>query len=133
MFSLPSHVKNFGYLYILVTGGRFFSDDRRLLETLDFLREKARQRDLVVVIVQGGAAGADKIARQWAWNNCVRCITERAKWTVYGKAAGPMRNQAMLDKYPIDVAVAMPGGGGTANMVDRCKAAGIPVLGDGLR
>ena len=47
-----------------------------------------------------------------------------ADWTKHGKAAGPIRNQKMLDECP-DLVVAFPGGKGTADMVRRAMKAGI--------
>jgi hypothetical protein len=44
-----------------------------------------------------------------------------------GKAAGPIRNQRMIDEGKPDLVIAFPGGRGTADMVSRAKKAGIPV------
>jgi len=46
-----------------------------------------------------------------------------ADWETYGRAAGPIRNQKMLDSEQINLCVAFPGGAGTADMVARCKKA----------
>lgn len=51
-----------------------------------------------------------------------------ADWPRYGKAAGPMRNQQMVDEGKPDVVLAFPGGRGTADMVRRAKAAGVRVV-----
>lgn len=58
----------------------------------------------------------------------VSCLTEIADWSKYGKAAGPMRNQKMLDEYKPDLVVALPGGRGTADMVSRARVAGVEVI-----
>jgi hypothetical protein len=50
-----------------------------------------------------------------------------ANWKKHGRAAGPMRNQQMLDEGKPDLVIAFPGGSGTADMVRRAKAAGVPV------
>jgi len=52
----------------------------------------------------------------------------RAKWSKHGRAAGPIRNQEMIDECKPDLVVAFPGGRGTADMVRRAKAAGIRVI-----
>lgn len=49
-----------------------------------------------------------------------------ADWGRYGKAAGPIRNQEMLESG-IDLVIALPGGRGTADMVRRAEGAGVPV------
>lgn len=52
--------------------------------------------------------------------------THRADWATYGDSAGPRRNQEMVDSG-LDLLIAFPGGMGTADMVRRAKAAGVPV------
>ena len=55
-----------------------------------------------------------------------------ADWETHGRAAGPIRNEKMLTWKP-DLVVAFPGGVGTADLVRRAEAAGVPVqrfLGD---
>jgi hypothetical protein len=51
----------------------------------------------------------------------------KADWRKYGAAAGPIRNQRMLEGPP-DIVVAFAGGKGTADMVQRARAAGIAVI-----
>jgi hypothetical protein len=51
----------------------------------------------------------------------------KAEWKKYGPAAGPIRNQRMLDWGP-DLVVAFSGGKGTADMVRRARAAGVEVI-----
>jgi hypothetical protein len=142
---LPARVKHAGYLFVLVTGGRKYSDQYTLCDALDRIEELCDRAQLHMTVVQGGATGADKIARQWAWDNSKRCISERANWrdltqpdavirtgrtgAKYDARAGFRRNQRMIDKHQPDICVAAPGGNGTADMVDRCHAAGIPVCG----
>jgi hypothetical protein len=50
-----------------------------------------------------------------------------ADWARHGNAAGLVRNQQMLDDGKPDLAVAFPGGKGTADMVRRARKAGIPI------
>lgn len=52
-----------------------------------------------------------------------------ADWTQYGNAAGPMRNQAMLELGKPTEAHAYPmkGSRGTWDMIRRLRDAGVPV------
>jgi excisionase family DNA binding protein len=50
-----------------------------------------------------------------------------AQWEVYGKSAGPRRNEHMLREGKPDGFVAFPGGVGTAHLVRIAKAAGVKV------
>jgi hypothetical protein len=57
----------------------------------------------------------------------VQVIARPADWRRYGRAAGPIRNKEMLAHRP-QLAVAFPGGTGTADMVGKAKAAGLDVV-----
>jgi len=112
---------------VLVCGGRNFSDRDRVFAKLNHLYYDP---DVwMFEIIQGGATGADMIAKEWTKNKvgCF-CWTYTADWKKYGKAAGPIRNQRMIDEGRPDICVAFPGGKGTADIVRRCKAAGIEVI-----
>jgi hypothetical protein len=79
-----------------------------------------------LVIIEGGARGADTMARKWAANWGCDCITEKADWDKYGRKAGPIRNREMMKHKP-DLVVAFPGGAGTADMIEVAEAAGVTV------
>ena len=83
-------------------------------------------------VLQGGAEGADRCARQWAQQRGIPWDTFPADWAQYGKAAGPRRNATMLQALQSagdDIAVmAFPGGAGTADMVHKAETAGVPLL-----
>lgn len=81
-----------------------------------------------VRIVTGGAKGVDQVAIDWAVVNWVYFTEYPAKWDLLGQAAGPIRNQEMLDQEKPNVVVAFPGGKGTANMVKLAKKAGVPII-----
>ncbi len=108
---------------VLVCGGRCFDDEALVQATLNGLG--------VTHIIEGGASGADTLAWRWARANLgggSEHISQfKARWDVHGKAAGPIRNQEMLDEGKPDLVVAFDGGRGTADMVRRAERAGIPV------
>ncbi len=105
---------------VIVTGGRNYSDVLTLRRALGEISRVWPR----FVLVQGGAAGADKIAREWSGG--VDCETWRADWKQHGKAAGPIRNKEMLD-HGADLVIAFPGGKGTANMVGLAHKHDVPV------
>lgn len=90
--------------------------------------EVGNSRGPITSMIAGGARGADTMARHLAhaWN--VRFRAFAADWKTHGRAAGPIRNQRMLDEGKPDLVVAFPGGRGTADMVRRARAAGVPVM-----
>ncbi|MDE2096518.1 MAG: DUF2493 domain-containing protein [Patescibacteria group bacterium] len=110
---------------VLVCGGRFYGNEEFVFATLDALDAEIR----ITRLINGGATGADALAREW-WKSKQwgEPETYRAKWTKYGKPAGPIRNQQMLDEGKPDLVVAFPGGSGTADMIARAKAAGVRVI-----
>jgi len=55
-------------------------------------------------------------------------VPYKADWHLHGKAAGPKRNQRMLDHGRPKRVIAFPGGKGTADMVDRARVAGVDVI-----
>lgn len=101
-----------------------FCDDHNLWSTPD---RDGNKMPLGITIIHGGARGADSLADQWAVVNWVPFEEYKADWKTYGKAAGAIRNQRMLDEGKPDVVIAFPGGTGTADMIRRAKRAGIPV------
>lgn len=109
---------------VLVCGGRDYSHRSRVDDVLDFPSLGVHP----TLIIVGSEAGADGLACDWASRNDIPCTVYWADWEAHGKAAGPLRNQRMLDEGKPDFVVAFPGGRGTADMVRRAKAAGVPVL-----
>ena len=104
----------------LVCGGRDFKDKDCVFSVLDGLSIDA--------VVHGGADGADRLAGEWAISRKVPEIIVPAQWKGYGKSAGPIRNQWMLDFTKVDTVIAFPGGRGTANMVNLAREAELMVI-----
>lgn len=106
---------------VLVCGGRDYSEDSHMEEILcDLPREG-------LVIIHGGAKGADACAARWAKCYGVPSHEFPANWNEHGRAAGPIRNQTMIERGKPDLVIAFEGGPGTADMVRRAKKAGIEV------
>jgi hypothetical protein len=108
---------------ILVCGGREYNAYWVLKEELG----KLSLRHKITEIIEGGAKGADALAREWAHRCGIKNTTFTADWLGEGPKAGPLRNQRMLDEGKPDLVVAFPGGKGTADMVKRARKAGVPV------
>jgi UDP-N-acetylmuramoylalanine-D-glutamate ligase len=108
---------------VLVCGGRDYSKASVVRATLDAIHAKTP----VTLVIHGGATGADHLAWLWAGSKRIPSDSYPANWNAHGKAAGPIRNEAMLARNP-DLVVAFPGGKGTAHMVRIAKAKGTKVL-----
>ena len=113
----------------LVTGGRLYS-----MQPYDWLRLDALG---ATALYEGEADGADFCALGWATSRGLPVRRFPAEWDAHGKAAGPMRNAAMLEAareeaqqtgQPLLVA-AFPGGSGTADAghgpSSSCSTGGI--------
>ena len=109
---------------VLVCGGRQYDDARNVDRTLDAL-DRANGP---LTIIEGGQAGADELAHRWASRRQRPHIQVVAEWSQHGRAAGPIRNQRMIDEHHPDLVLAFTGGHGTADMVRRARAAGVPVF-----
>lgn len=108
---------------ILVCGGRDFSDRAFIERTLTRLAKV----ESIDAVIEGNASGVDRIAGFWARQRDIPNLKFAADWEGLGRAAGPIRNQRMLDEGRPDLVIAFPGGRGTADMVRRAKAAGVKV------
>jgi hypothetical protein len=115
---------------VLVCGGRRYTDRQRIATEL-----AAIAPDMVITgtrpradLADDAQVGADQIAATWAKATGVACEIYDAAWHVYGHAAGPRRNQRMLDRGRPNLVLAFPGGAGTRDMVARARLAGTPVI-----
>ncbi|WP_160051218.1 DUF2493 domain-containing protein [Nocardiopsis sp. FR26] len=111
---------------VIVTGGRDYTDQNTVARTLQSLYLAPLSPGNPPTLVHGGAPGADRLAAKYAHAHYWPVHEFPANWRRHGPAAGPIRNQQMADAGA-DLCIAFPGGRGTADMVSRAKAAGIPV------
>ena len=105
---------------ILVCGSRHFKDR-------DLMTNRMFHFGRDVVVIHGGAEGADKMAGEIAAFLGLKVEVFPADWKTHGKKAGPLRNQRMLDEGKPDHVVAFPleGSVGTWDMIRRAQRAGI--------
>ena len=108
---------------VLVCGGRDFDDAMTLGSWLGGVHNKAG----ITLLIEGGARGADFMARKFAEWQKIPVKTFKADWAL-GKKAGPIRNRKMLEEGKPDLVVAFQGGAGTANMIKQARDAGVRVI-----
>ena len=115
---------------ILVTGDREWDDVPRVVEALSVYAPGT-------VLVHGACRGADNVCAAVAETLGFIVKGYPADWARYPRAAGPIRNQQMLDMEhwangPIDVCLAfhnhIEDSKGTADMVHRAGKAHVPVV-----
>lgn len=111
-------------LVVLVFGSRTWTDKEAIRQQLRALLPIKR-------LIHGGAFGADTLAGQLAQELGISVTAYRidpAAWRRFGRAAGPMRNQAMLDVEQPDLAMGFRCAGsspGTDDMARRARQAGV--------
>lgn len=109
---------------VLVCGGRDYADGA----AVDMWLGHMHGNRAFSLLIEGGARGADTLARQFAGRSGIPVQTFPADWKKHGKAAGAIRNRQMLAEGAPDLVVAFPGGRGTADMVRQARAAGLSVV-----
>lgn len=118
---------------VLVCGGRGYDDwlffKKEMTDIINPL-SKYEEAFYDVVIIQGGASGADFMAKMWAQeHNCLwKDHEHKADWKRYGKSAGYIRNAQMYQAENPDLVVAFPGGDGTAGMIKIAKKGRTKVI-----
>jgi len=108
-----------------VCGTRNFSDEKVIRDVMRRLPEES-------VIIEGGAKGADSIAKKIGGERGMEVLEFAADWDKKGRAAGIIRNQQMLDEGDPDVVYAFYMSEadklksiGTKDMVRRATNAGV--------
>lgn len=111
---------------IAVIGSRTFNDYKLLAASLHLLgiTDSAISNE----IISGGARGADRLAENFAENLGIKCTVIKPDWGRYGKAAGIIRNQSIIDAADMVVAFWDGHSKGTKNSIDRAAEAKIPTL-----
>jgi hypothetical protein len=106
----------------IIAGGRDYHlgpKERRWLDGINAAKT-------ITMVVSGGAPGADTGGEVWADRRKIEVNRFPADWKKHGKAAGPLRNEAMLEWVRDERArrghrapsllILFPGGKGTANI-----------------
>lgn len=113
---------------IIVAGSRQFTDKKLLYDKLDEIISSTNDD---IEIVHGNCRGADLLGEMYAIDHHLKVIAFPAYWKMYGKAAGPIRNNEMA-KYASKangILVAFPIGesNGTRNMINIANKYGLEV------
>lgn len=122
---------------IIIAGGRDFIPQPHHTQWLDaLLQHQAAKNDPITEVITGGAPGADEFGYEWAIKHNIPAPRIKAKWTTYGRAAGPIRNGVMADilakanrETGEAVAVVLfAGGRGTQSMYDEATKRELRVI-----
>lgn len=112
-------------MYVLITGGREYRNQREMWAVLDRLHKERR----FTYLGHGDAVGADQMSHRWAKLRGVQPVAYEALWSFHpNKKAGTIRNKAMYAFRKPDLVVAFPGGTGTANMMKVASDGGTEII-----
>lgn len=119
---------------LAVVGSRHYTDYEdfciHLYDTIHAWGIKLRD----MVIISGGAQGADSLAERFARENDVQIEIFRADWKKHGRAAGPIRNKLIIEKADYVLAYPMRDSNdkcispGTMNSISLAKDKKIPCV-----
>jgi hypothetical protein len=113
---------------LLICGDRNWTNYQLILKTLRTIHETTP----VECVIEGEQRGADLLGRQAAEELNITVLPFPANWTKYGRAAGPIRNQQMLNEGRPNSVVAfhsdLMSSKGTKSMVELSMKAGINVI-----
>lgn len=106
---------------IAIVGSR---DYQHLERVHQYIRDCLVHED---VIISGGAKGVDTYAAEYGRYVLLDVVVFYPEWSKYGKAAGMIRNQAIVDAADKVVAFWNGKSKGTADTIAKARKAGKPV------
>jgi len=109
---------------LAIIGSRTFNDYDKLLESLIEFFEIER----IDEIISGGAKGADSLGERLAESWGRKMTVFEADWNKYGKSAGFIRNQQIIDACDIVLAFWDGKSKGTQDSINKAKLAKKPTF-----
>lgn len=108
---------------VAIVGSRHFTDK----EALDLAMKKhVAQHGLPVLVVSGGAKGADSLGKAWAKRHGVKTLILKPDWKRLGKGAGLARNPDIVKECNFMIAFPSKSkGSGTQHSMALAAAQGI--------
>lgn len=104
---------------LLIAGSRNYNNYTEFKLRVDKLLSKTNKDE--VRIIEGGARGADRLARRYAQEHGLRYVTVEADWDKHGKAAGMIRNEKMAEMATHAILFWDGESRGTKNMKELCE------------
>lgn len=115
---------------VIIAGSRYYSDYEKLRSTCDWLlSKKLANPEYQVIVLSGGAPGADSLGERYARERGLAIERHPADWDAHGRAAGPIRNEEMAAMADALIAFPLEGAAnrGTQNMVRLAREHGLQV------
>lgn len=105
---------------LLVCGSRTITNSAWIFSEIEKYLAESNLHYSSISIIEGGARGVDKIAKQFADDKNIPVIEMPADWDSYGKAAGFIRNEQMVRLCDLCLILWDGKSHGTKNDIDLC-------------
>ncbi len=111
---------------LAISGSRVlsFAQEENVRGTLNY--EASRPEPITHVVVGCCPNGVDAVVDDWCRINRISMTRYAADWDVYGKKAGPIRNQKVVDTCTEWIAFPTIDSIGTRDFINKAKKSGKP-------
>ena len=111
---------------VVIAGCRNYNNYDEAKRYIDFYLSNICKKNKII-IVSGGASGADAIGEQYAKENGFAVEKYLADWKTFGKSAGPRRNKQMAEVSDFVICFWDGISKGTKSMIKYAKECNKPV------
>lgn len=111
---------------VVIAGCRNYNNYDEAKRYIDFYLSNICKKNKII-IVSGGASGADAIGEQYAKENGFAVEKYLADWKTFGKSAGPRRNKQMAKVSDFVICFWDGVSKGTKSMIEYAKECNKPV------
>ena len=112
----------------IISGGRHFCDGALFYKVVAKMMENLLEEGETIEIYQGGATGADLMARNFAASHRIKCTSFPALWDVYGKNALEKRDTKMMKNADFMLVFWNGNSKGTKHMIKEMNKLGKPYV-----
>jgi hypothetical protein len=105
-----------------IVGSRKRNSHEDWIKVHEAFKKVAKDNTVSRIVSGGQILGADAWAEAIAFEGEYDIMIYRAKWTLHGKAAGPIRNSEIAMESDILIACPHPEGKGTQDTIKKFKA-----------
>jgi hypothetical protein len=116
---------------LAIVGGRDFNDEFIMAEYISIFIVAYTNDELdppKIEVISGGAKGADTLGERFARINRCPVTIFKPEWNKYGKSAGFIRNQTIVDNCDMVLAFWDGKSRGTADTIEKAKKAKKPTF-----
>ncbi len=111
------------FVRVVIAGCRNYNNYKEAKEYIDHCISNIRKEN-TIIIVSGGADGADALGERYAAENGLKLERYPADWEKYGRSAGPKRNRQMAEIGDYVICFWDGQSRGTKSMIEYAKKLG---------